>query len=130
MGKARPQAVVLDAGALVAFERADQRMRALLREAIRVGAPLIVPVGVVGQVFRNAARQVPLRALLNGPTSVVPPLDRALAEAAGTLCGRTGTSDVVDASVVLEAKRAHAVVVTSDIQDLRALDPTLRLERI
>jgi len=130
MGKVRPQAVVLDADALVAFERADQRMRALLREAIRVGAPLIVPVGVVGQVFRNAARQVPLRALLNGPTSVVPPLDRALAEAAGTLCGRTGTSDVVDASVVLEAKRAHAVVVTSDIQDLRALDPTLRLERI
>jgi hypothetical protein len=130
MGKARPQAVVLDAGALVAFERADQRMRALLREAVRVGAPLIVPAGVVGQVFRNAARQVPLRALLNGPTSVVPPLDRALAEAAGTLCGRTGTSDVVDASVVLEAKRAHAVVVTSDIRDLRALDPALRLERI
>jgi hypothetical protein len=130
MGKARPQAVVFDAGALVAFERADQRMRALLREAVRVGAPLIVPAGVVGQVFRNAARQVPLRALLNGPTSVVPPLDRALAEAAGTLCGRTGTSDVVDASVVLEAKRAHAVVVTSDIRDLRALDPALRLERI
>jgi hypothetical protein len=130
MGKARPQAVVLDAGALVAFERADQRMRALLREAIRIGAPLIVPAGVVGQVFRNAARQVPLRALLNGPTSVVPPLDRALAEAAGTLCGRTGTSDVVDASVVLEARRAHAVVVTSDIRDLRALDPALRLERV
>lgn len=130
MGKARPQAVVLDAGALLAFERADQRMRALLREAVRVGAPLIVPAGVVGQVFRNAARQVPLRALLNGPTSVVPPLDRALAEAAGTLCGRAGTSDVVDASVVLEARRAQAVVVTSDIRDLRTLDPTLRLERI
>ncbi|HTA92907.1 MAG TPA: hypothetical protein VK745_25190, partial [Polyangiaceae bacterium] len=88
MGKARPQAVVLDAGALLAFERADQRVRALLREAVRIGALLIVPAGVVGQVFRNAAQQVPLRALLNGPTSVVPPLDRALAEAAGTLCGR------------------------------------------
>lgn len=130
MGKARPQAIVLDAGALVAFERADQRMRALLREAVRVGAPLIIPAGVVGQVFRSAARQVPLRALLNGPTTAVPPLDRALAEAAGALCGLTGTSDVVDASVAIEANRVGAVVITSDIRDLQKLDPKLRLERI
>jgi len=130
MGKARPQAIVLDAGALVAFERGDQRIRALFREAVRVGARLIVPAGVVGQVFRDAARQVPLRALLNGPTSEVPPFNRTLAEAVGTLCGRTGTSDVVDASVVLEARRAHALVITSDIHDLRRLDPALRIERI
>ena len=130
MGKARPQAIVLDAGALVAFERGDQRMRALFREALRISAPLIIPAGVVGQIFRSAARQVPLRALLDGPTSAVPPLDRTLTEAAGILCGRTGTSDVVDASVVLEARRARAVVITSDIHDLRQLDPNLPLERI
>jgi predicted nucleic acid-binding protein len=130
MGKARPQALVLDAGALVAFERADARMRALLLEAIRLGTRVVIPAGVVGQVFRNAVRQVPIRALLNGPTTDIPPLDRTLAEAAGTLCGRTGTSDVIDASVVLEARRADAVVITSDVRDLRRLDPSLRLERI
>jgi hypothetical protein len=37
---------------------------------------------------------------------------------------------VLNASALVEARRAHPIVVTSDIQDLRALDPTLRLERI
>jgi rRNA-processing protein FCF1 len=130
MGEARPRPVVLDAGALIAFERADPRMRALLREALTTGTRLVVPSGVVGQVWRSAARQVPLGALLAATTTVVPPLDQTLAEASGVLCGRTGTSDVIDASVVLTAKREGAVVVTSDVDDLQRLDPTLRLERI
>jgi hypothetical protein len=130
MGKEAPRAVVLDAGALIAFERGDARMRALCREALRTGGRLIVPSAVVAQVWRDGTRQVPLRALLAGSTTEVPPLDRVLAEAAGILCGRTGTSDVVDASVVLTARRERAPVVTSDPDDLRRLDPTLVLVRI
>lgn len=130
MGKARPQAVVLDAGALIAFERGDARMRALFREAVRIEARLVIPAGVVGQVFRDSARQVPLRALLNGPTTVVPALDRELAQAVGTLCGRASSSDVVDASVVLIARRERATVLTSDFEDLKRLDPTLPLQRV
>lgn len=130
MGKARPRAVVLDAGALIAFERGSERMRALAREALRIGAELLVPAGVLGQVWRDPARQVRLRAVVNGRTTRVIPLDVLLAEAAGTLCGRTGTSDVIDASVVLVARRARAAVVTSDVGDLRRLDPTLQLEKI
>jgi PIN domain len=130
MGTKRASAVVLDAGALIALERADPRMRALCREALRTGSRLVVPAGVVAQVFRDGARQVVLRALLRGPTTVVPALDQILAEAAGVLCGRAGTSDVIDASVVLAAKREHASIVTSDIDDLRHLDPTLALHRV
>ena len=130
MGKARPQAVVLDAGALIAFERGDARMRALVREALEAGVRLVVPAGVLGQVWRGSARQAPLRAFLKGPTTVVCGLDQVLAEAAGVLCGRAGTSDVIDASVVLVARRERAVVVTSDVEDLRRLDPRLPLERI
>ncbi|HEY8945445.1 MAG TPA: PIN domain-containing protein [Polyangiaceae bacterium] len=130
MGKARPKAIVLDAGAVIALERADPRMRALCREALRIGARLIVPAGVVGQVYRDPRRQIPVRALLNGPTTEVPSLDRPLAEAAGILCGRSRTSDVVDASVVLVARREDAVVVTSDVDDLVHLDPALAVERI
>jgi len=130
MGKASPGAVVLDAGALIAFESGDPRMRALCREALRTGTRLLVPAGVVGQVWRDPARQVPLRALLAGATTEVSSLDQVLAEAVGVLCGRTGTSDVVDASVVLTARRARAVVVTSDGGGLRRLDPHLALERI
>jgi hypothetical protein len=120
----------LDTGALIAFERGDARLRALFREALRIGARLVVPAGVVGQAFRYGPRQVPLRALLNGPTTEVPPLDRVLAEAVGTLCARAGTSDVVDASVVLAARRERATVLTSDVRDIARLDPTLPVEKV
>lgn len=45
------------------------------------------------------------------------------------LCGRSGTRDVVDASVALLARRHHAVVVTSDPDDLGRVDPSLPLVR-
>jgi rRNA-processing protein FCF1 len=130
MGKEGPPAVVLDAGALIAFERGDERMRALVREALRTRTRLVIPAGVVGQVFRDGARQARLSALLAGATTEVVVLDLALAEAAGRLCGRTSTSDAIDASVVLVARQARAPVLTSDVGDLRRLDPTLRLERV
>ena len=38
-----------------------------------------------------------------------------------------GTSDVIDASVVLCARARDHVVLTSDSRDLRLLDPTLTL---
>jgi hypothetical protein len=113
MGKARAQALVLDAGALIAFERGNERVRALMRESLDGGRRLVFPAGVVAQVVRNPAEQVRLRGLMSGPTSSVPPLDHTLAEAAGTLCGRE-----------------RALVVTSDVDDLRRLDPTLPLERV
>jgi len=42
---------------LIAFERADPRMPALLREVLRQGTRLIVPATVLGQVWRDGARQ-------------------------------------------------------------------------
>lgn len=130
MGKTSPAAIVLDAGALIAFERADPRMRALCREALRTGTKLVIPAGVLGQVWRDSARQVPLRALLTGETTSIPVLDQVMAQAAGILCGRSGTTDVIDATVALTARLEHAVVVTSDVDDIRRLDPTLAIERI
>lgn len=130
MGQARPKAIVLDAGALIAFERGDARMRALIREALKTGVRLVVPAGVLGQVWRGSARQAPLRALMNGPTTLVPSLDRVLAEAAGVLCGRASTSDVIDAALVLVARRERALVVTGDVTDLRRLDPGLTIEAV
>jgi rRNA-processing protein FCF1 len=130
MGEKSLIAVVLDAGALIALERGDARIRALCREALRTKARLVIPAGVVGQVIRDRSRQVAVGALLKGPTTEVPALDQLLAEAAGVLCGKAGTSDVIDASVVLTALRERAVVVTSDPDDLRRLDPRVRLQRI
>jgi hypothetical protein len=105
-------------------------MRALVREALDTGARLVVPAGVLAQVWRDAAKQVALGALSRAAMTAVVPLDQPLAEAAGVLCGKRQTSDVVDASVVLTARRERAAVVTSDVDDLRHLDPGIVLHRI
>jgi predicted nucleic acid-binding protein len=68
--------------------------------------------------------------LLKRSTTEVPALDRVLAEAVGRLCRRSGTSDVVDASVVIVGRQTGAVVLTSDPDDLRKLDPGLPLELV
>ncbi len=127
MGAARPRAVVLDAGALVAFERNDRRVRRLIEFAAELGGSLHVPAGVVAQVWRHGARQARLGRLLKSGLLGVRDLDLDEARAAGALCGVTKTADVVDASVVLLARRHRAAVLTSDPADLRRLDARLVL---
>lgn len=119
--------LTLDAGALIAFERNDRRIVALLAVALDREQPIAVPAGVVAQVWRDGRRQARLARLLGGDQVEVEPLDDARARAAGQLCGVRGTADVVDASVVLCARARRHVVVTSDPDDLRQLDPKLRL---
>jgi predicted nucleic acid-binding protein len=60
----------------------------------------------------------------------VVPLDARSAFLAGLLLGRRGGADVVDASVVVCARRYRQPVVTADVEDLRKLDPELRLQAI
>ncbi|HEX2699936.1 MAG TPA: hypothetical protein VHM89_06995 [Acidimicrobiales bacterium] len=116
---------VLDAGALVGFERNDRRVVGIVARALHHGDALIVPAGVVGQVWRDGARQVRLVRLLGSPVCQVVALEDAGARAAGQLCGVSGTSDVIDATVVLVARQRALRVVTSDPDDLRRLDPGL-----
>ena len=119
--------MTLDAGALIAFERGDQRIRALVQEARATGASLGVPAAVLAQVWRDGARQARLAALVGSRTVEVVVLDTVTAKAVGRLCGLTGTADVVDASVVLAARTRSDRVVTSDPADLAAIDPGLEL---
>lgn len=119
--------VVLDAGACIAYERGDRTVAAMLEVARRDGAVIVTPAGVVAQVWRDGARQARLARLLAAPQMTVEGLDGPLARAAGVLCGRSDTSDVVDASVVLAARRHEAVVISSDRADLDHLDPHIRI---
>ena len=121
MGTQRPRPLVLDAGALIALERADRRVVRLLELA----GEIHVPSAVVAQVWRNPARQVRLVRALAAEGMCIAPLDGAEARAVGQLCGASGTADVVDASVVLLTRRVRGVAVTSDADDLRRIDPGL-----
>jgi len=117
--------VTLDAGALIAFERNDRRVVAVIARALERGQRIAVPAGVVGQVWRDGRRQVRLARLLGSDALEVEPLDDSRARAAGQLCGVTHTQDVIDASVVLCARTRGHAVMTSDTHDLSRLDPTL-----
>ena len=120
--------VTLDAGALLGLERQSARITALLDLARRHGRPVHVPAAVVAQVWRGGPRSAPVARLLNSPDVTVIDLDDARARAVGLLLAGSGTSDVVDAAVVVCAREhGDASVVTSDPDDLRRLDPTLRL---
>ena len=115
----------LDSGALIAFERGSPRMLALVERSVDHGIALSVPAGVVAQTWRGGARQARLSRLLHGPSTEIVPLDGLTAQAAGVLCGRAGTADVVDASVVVCARERGQRVVSGDPDDLLAIDPTL-----
>src|SRR5262249_20097894 len=103
---------VFDAGALIAFERADREVVMLVKRLLARGGKVVLPAGVVGQTWRDGARQARLARLLGSPVTVIEPLDDYRARAAGQLCGISGTHDVIDAAVVLSA-RAHAFPVAT-----------------
>jgi hypothetical protein len=120
--------LTLDTGALLALERGDERMRALLRAA--GGRDIAIPAGVVAQSWRGGPRQARIARLIKQPETTVPPLDDDMARAVGLLCGRCGHDDVVDVSVVLCARRHGHAIVTSDPDDMHAVDPSAPVVRV
>lgn len=119
--------VTLDAGGLIALDRNDRRVIALLARAAETRSPVTVPATALAQAIRRPERQVRLARLLRQPTTTVRDLDRVDATSVGRLLAASGTGDVVDAHVVICARRAHQRVVTSDPDDLRVLDPEVEL---
>ena len=110
--------LVLDAGALVAVERAHRDTIALIKHELLAGRTPLTHGGVVGQVWRGGSgRQANLARLL--PALDIAGLDETLGRRAGILLGRARMSDVVDAALVLLATDGD-VVLTSD---LNALEP-------
>jgi hypothetical protein len=119
--------VTLDAGALIALDRDDRRVVVLLARARETGAQMTVPAPALAQAIRRPERQARLSRLIRQPGTDVIALGRVDATHVGRLLAASGTSDVVDAHVVICARRAGQPVVTSDPSDLRQLDPALRL---
>jgi hypothetical protein len=111
--------LVLDAGALVAVERADRDVVALIKGELTGGRVPLTHGGVVGQVWRGGSgRQAMLARLLPGVEVIS--LDEALGRRAGVLLGKARTSDVVDAALVVLASDGDSIV-TSDVADLERL---------
>ena len=130
MGRTRARTaagIVLDTGALIALQRGDKRMIALLDRALTQGRTFRVPAGVMGQAWRNGRVQVTLARFLRSKEVEIVALDEQLARSCGELCGAASASDVIDASVVIVARERQDLIVTSDPGDLRRLDPAAQI---
>lgn len=119
--------ITFDAGGLIALDRGDRRVLALVARAAERGMRMTVPATALAQAIRHPARQVRLTRLVRNVSTDLVALDAADATVVGLLLAATRSSDIVDAHVVVCARRADQVVVTSDAGDLRRLDPGLRL---
>ena len=119
--------VTLDAGGLIALDRDNRRVVVLLARARETAARVTVPATALAQALRRPERQVRLARLVRQPTTDLVALDRVDATSVGRLLAASGTADIVDAHVVICARRGQQQVVSSDADDLRLLDPNLRV---
>jgi hypothetical protein len=110
--------VLLDAGALVAIDKRDRRIGAMLRVLHRERVPAWTSAAVVAQVWRHGGRQAPLAQVLAGVGA------RALSahdgKRVGELLAIARTADVVDAHLALLVDNGDQVL-TSDVADIGRL---------
>jgi len=109
---------ILDAGALIAIERRDRRIEAMLRVLHEQRVPLWTSAAVVAQVWRNGRKQALLARILPGVgvRALAPGDDTRI----GELLAVTGTDDVIDGHVALLTDDTDRIM-TSDPGDLARL---------
>jgi hypothetical protein len=107
-----------DTGALVAAEANDRRMWAVHARAIARSHVPTIPAGVLAQAWRGGPQPLLARLVVGCD---IDPLDETGARIVGAALARSGTDDVVDASVVVGALRRGDSVVTSDRDDVTHL---------
>lgn len=110
--------LVLDAGALIAYERGSRTVQAFLERAYRSGEDVRTPTAVVAQAWHGGSGQARLAYLLAGVDERELTSDRA--RSVGRLLRQAATTDVVDGSVVDIANDGDEIL-TADPADIRAL---------
>jgi hypothetical protein len=88
---------------------------------------ITIPATALAQAIRNPATQTRLSRLIRQAGTDLVALDGPDATLVGLLLARSGTADIVDAHVVVCARKAGQAVVTSDVGDLRRIAPGLQL---
>lgn len=116
---------VLDSGALIAVDKRDRRVGAMLRVLQRDEVPVHTSAGAVAQVWRDGRRQANLARVLLGVD--IAALDDGAAKKVGELLGANRTSDLVDAHVALLVQPGGRVL-TSDEPDIKMLLRTRRVK--
>jgi predicted nucleic acid-binding protein len=85
---------------------------------------LCIPAEVVAQAWRSP-RQVRLARLIKSFDVEIAVMDLDVARSVGLVCAATGHHDVIDVHVALCARERGHAVVTSDVDDISRVDPSL-----
>jgi hypothetical protein len=111
-------ALVFDAGGLIALERGDREVWAILAVAAETGLDAVTSSACVAQAWRDPARQARLTRALTG--LIERPLHAPTARDCGRLLGRSHTADIADAALALLVENGDTVL-TSDPEDIEHL---------
>ena len=108
---------MLDAGFLISIDRDERTAHTFLAAVDRSGTALHTTHPVVAQVWRDGRRQARLAAFLKA--IIVHPFDDG--RPVGRLLAQAGTSDVVDAHLVMCAVRLDHGILTGDPDDIATM---------
>jgi hypothetical protein len=111
-------ALVFDAGGLIALDRGDRRVGALLAAATRDGVEVVTSSACIAQAWRDPARQARLVRALSGFLEW--PLDPPRARRCGLLLTSAHTNDIADAAIVGLVADGDTLL-TSDPKDIEHL---------
>jgi hypothetical protein len=111
-------ALIFDTGALIAVDRGDRAVGALLATAAESGVDVLTSSTCVAQASRNPSRQARLSRALSG--MLERPLDPTEARRCGLLLARSGTEDIADSATAVLAEDDDTIL-TSDPSDIERL---------
>lgn len=111
--------LTLDAGALMAYERGNERIREILTVAYARGLVPTIPTIALAEVWRGDAEDARVARLLKACS--IEPVAEQLARAAGSLRRSVPGSGTIDACVAVGVRRRLDTIATTDPDDMRAL---------
>jgi predicted nucleic acid-binding protein len=131
VSRAQTSGLTLDTGALLALDHTAKAsaIQSLLKALSRRGGSLCIPAEVVAQAWRSP-RQVRLSRLIKSFDVEIAVMDLDVARSVGLISAATGHHDVIDVHVALCARERGHAVVTSDLDDIARVDPSLVIIRV
>lgn len=111
--------LTLDAGALIAYERGEERIREILAVAYARGLVPTIPAIALAEVWRGDPQDARVARLLKACS--IETVDERLARAAGRLRRATPRAGTIDACIAVGVNKRGDAVATSDADDMRKL---------
>jgi predicted nucleic acid-binding protein len=111
--------LTLDAGALIAYERGQERIRKILAVGYERGFVPTIPAIALAEVWRGDAKDARIARLLKACS--IETVDERMARAAGSLRRAIPGASTIDACIAVGVRRRGDTIATSDPDDMRAL---------